>query len=558
MKKWSWSRRLAGFVVTILLAQSCLEPELEPLNFFQVSTEAATTELNGLVGNVIFNGRLSFESEGPAVLDDYGFYWSEDRMELEVEGPQRQFISLGAFSSGNLDFAQAGPQAELNKTYYFQAYAVAGAREMLGEIRQYRLDIEMQLNVLERLNDRIRFSASIGNLSELGLAVDNFGLLIEKDNPDPSRESADIIINFGEQIDNFNADTLVGSFMFNSTYYARPFYQGAQLEPGDVIEVQVTDGWTQGPFMPQSLYNTTAVTFEGNAYLFGGETTQSGFPVTDILRYNLSLNERWEVVGDVVPPQSFSEGISVVWDGQPHYGYANAVPDWFALDASAPINLCMPDDRPQIANSVAFTNAGQLYFGTGRNVQSGEVFDQFWELRNGSGCVELRELAPMPVRAFGSEVDEPGFGREGAVNFTIGGEIYVGGGSSGPIEYKDLYRFVPPVDGNDLGSWEFVTFLPDAAREDALVVVIDDRAFYGFGFNPGIGFLGDWWEFAPGSVPAWIERQACPGGVRAQAAGFAIGENGYVAGGFRLLTEGVSFPVEVLQDTWIYTPANND
>ena len=133
--------------------------------------------------------------------------------------------------------------------------------------------------------------------------------------------------------------------------------------------------------------------------------------------------------------------------------------------------------------------------------------------------------------------------RRGALAFTVGGKAYVGFGqtnSGSGTETKDLYSF-DPAGNSGTGAWtrmEANTNDDFEPRSNALSLVINDKAYI-----VGGNARSDTWEYIPGTN-TWTEVAEFEGGQRAFAAGFAIGNTGYLGTGG-----------SIVDDFWAFDPA---
>jgi N-acetylneuraminic acid mutarotase len=94
---------------------------------------------------------------------------------------------------------------------------------------------------------------------------------------------------------------------------------------------------------------------------------------------------------------------------------------------------------------------------------------------------------------------------------------------------------------------------------------LNGRGYFGLGYDANGNFLNDWWEFRPNSLDAtkgtWTKKTNFPGTARANAVGFAIGDQGYVGTGDNILgdmeSEPATYTGEFFEDFYRYDPFNN-
>lgn len=106
------------------------------------------------------------------------------------------------------------------------------------------------------------------------------------------------------------------------------------------------------------------------------------------------------------------------------------------------------------------------------------------------------------------------------------------------------------IPDTQLGNWVQAAPIGAYPRSNAVCFVIGDHAYVGLGYNETIarpGRLTDFWTFCVDS--GWTQIQSFPGAPRSNAAGFGIGNYGYVGTGWDSYT--------VFNDFWRYDPAAN-
>lgn len=144
-----------------------------------------------------------------------------------------------------------------------------------------------------------------------------------------------------------------------------------------------------------------------------------------------------------------------------------------------------------------------------------------------------------------------GVARSEAVSFTIGDKSYIGTGFDGRDRLRDFYEYNPTTN-----LWRKVKSLPDdaAARSSATGFSIGNKGYVGLGYDDNGVRLNDFYEFTPPTTTnptdsgTWVKKANFIGTARQEATGFAIGNTGYVLGGF----DG-----SYLKDFYEYSPAND-
>lgn len=143
-----------------------------------------------------------------------------------------------------------------------------------------------------------------------------------------------------------------------------------------------------------------------------------------------------------------------------------------------------------------------------------------------------------------------GNGRQGAVSFVIGDSAYVATGFDGTNRYTDMWVY------NDVTeTWRNSReVFPGVARNSAMAFTIGTKAYIVGGFD-GLNRLQDCWEFDQ-VLRRWTRRADLPdltptilgSGARYGGVGFAIGNKGYICGGYNGSHQ---------KDLWSYNPTTN-
>ena len=145
-------------------------------------------------------------------------------------------------------------------------------------------------------------------------------------------------------------------------------------------------------------------------------------------------------------------------------------------------------------------------------------------------------------------------GREQALHFTVGQNIYFGMGcalctSSSSIPFNDWWQY-----DIETAALDSIAPFPGTVRIEALSFTINDIGFVGLGRNVKSGeYFQDFWKYDP-NLDTWEEVAPFPDNGRSAAVAFAIGEKAYVCTGSE--QGNVNFPntlweYDFSQDQWI-------
>lgn len=89
------------------------------------------------------------------------------------------------------------------------------------------------------------------------------------------------------------------------------------------------------------------------------------------------------------------------------------------------------------------------------------------------------------------------------------------------------------IPATQLGNWVQAAAIGAYPRSNSTSFIIGDHAYVGLGYNESIGGTGrlhDFWTFSVDS--GWTQVQDFPGAPRSNAAGFSVGNYGYVGTGW--------------------------
>jgi hypothetical protein len=272
----------------MLLFSSCEPEEYPQLNFFRVETGSTRAPEGGVFGQLEVEAEIFFEQEAGLALppiDRYGFRWATDYASLASSRGAITEVVFPPYVGGNPPFDTLSPVLLANQTYYYQAFAKSGERLMLGDIRNTSLNLRTTLSFLERQNDQMSLQAEISGFGSA--SIPRFGLIVAEEDSGPTLATANWVFDTLNLTSFTLLDAIVEGLSFNTTYYARTFYETDQVYYGAPLAIRVTDGWIQQPnLLPGVPTAQVAVTAEGeNAYLFGG-TVQTEVYSRQILRYD--------------------------------------------------------------------------------------------------------------------------------------------------------------------------------------------------------------------------------------------------------------------------------
>jgi N-acetylneuraminic acid mutarotase len=129
--------------------------------------------------------------------------------------------------------------------------------------------------------------------------------------------------------------------------------------------------------------------------------------------------------------------------------------------------------------------------------------------------------------------DFPGAARSFACGFSILFKAYIGTGSTSSGYVNDFWTYWPFTN-----VWTQQQNFPGALRRGAVGFSIGSKGYLGVGSNDASGTpYKDFWEFTPTAsitnfMGYWTQMSDFAGKQRSYAAGFSIGDKGYIFGGY--------------------------
>jgi N-acetylneuraminic acid mutarotase len=136
-----------------------------------------------------------------------------------------------------------------------------------------------------------------------------------------------------------------------------------------------------------------------------------------------------------------------------------------------------------------------------------------------------------------------------------GTDMVVGMGNKGYFlkwELGHSYRVYEYNTSN--GTWTPKGYFPGEIRHDGVIVVVGTKIYFGLGIsfeNATPIYYHDWWEYDP-ATEQWTQKANFPGVARTGATAFAAASKAYVVGGYtREVTKAY------LKQTWQYDPASD-
>lgn len=547
----------------------CLKPDLQDLDFFSVDTNAySVIGLDSFQANGILTGLVKIRAE------TCGFVWSDDLSAITGPNPAGN-TTVAGHDVGNGLFMTKLP-AKRGGVIYFRAFARHGARQV------YSLTIESFAlgNIVEITGNATvenQTAVVFGLLSGIKLPLETYGHVYSAGNPLPEIEAPGCdTVSLGPTNDDGLYQSSLDSLEFNTTYYVRAYAisQGKPFYSQAVGTFTTGDGWEQIQYFPTTYQAGLAAVdpLREKAFAAFGCKMEGGCKASQL------SSEMWEFDGvdtagwsAIMPAGSVTERTNssgfIIGDTL-YVLFGEQTGDLggeFTLLSFRKFYLptmtwLLPPPPPPAGmlprtGAAVFVLAGKGYAGTGRNVDvafNATWLSDFWEYNPGTGA--WRKVASLPAQGPPGLPDNGGSREEAAV-FNFSESAVVGGGKRGVLYLRDFWKFTPPQSPQDTGKWTPVKSFPGTGRIQAVSFAIDDRGYYGTGYNdePNFGYFDDWWEYRP-DTDNWIPRTRFQGPRRRHGMGFALKENGYLFTGIGRVVQN-DIPTQVIMaDGWKYVP----
>ncbi len=182
--------------------------------------------------------------------------------------------------------------------------------------------------------------------------------------------------------------------------------------------------------------------------------------------------------------------------------------------------------------AAGFSIGGKGYIGTGNVPPTSNVKD-FWEY-------------DPATNIWTKKADFGGGSRMSAVGFSIGNKGYIGLGLNS-VDRKDFWEYDPSTN-----VWTKKADFAGTARSDVVGFSIGNKGYIGTGLyynysNSSSTYYNDFWEYDP-VTDIWTQKADFGGATRYRAAGFSIGNKGYIGVGKNSVNQ---------NDFWEYNPYDN-
>ncbi len=561
------------YCTVLFFGLRCLDTGLEELEFFSVDTNSYTVlGIDSFRANGLLTGLTKIR------VDSCGFVWSDDLTAISRAQPVGN-ITIAGQDTGNGLF-KANLPAKQGGIIFFRAFAQYAERLVYSEtIESFALGniVEMAGKTIVNNNTAL-VNGFLSDIEKLDLPIEAYGHVYSTNNPLPEIGSADCdTVNLGTaKLDGLYQSKL-DSLEFNKSYFVRAYVtsQGKAFYSSIVSTFSTGDGWEQIEYFPTTYREGLAVvdSLREKAYagfgckIEGGCT--SGQLTPEIWEFDPtgmdgagvwsptmpigspSLTQRTNASGFVIGDTLYllcgeQDGNFTVLSFRKFHLPSMT---WLPAPPSPPTGML------HRTGAVAFVLNRKGYAGTGRHIDvsfSSEWLSDFWEYSPGTGS--WRQVASLP------ELGPPGFpdnggSREEAAVLAFEDYALVGGGKRGVLYLRDFWKFIPPQSPQDTGQWVSAKTFPGPGRIQAVSFAIDDRGFYGTGYNdePNLGYFDDWWEYRPDN-DEWNARTKFQGPRRSNGMGFALQGNGYLFTGIGREVQN-DIPTQVIMaDGWRYVP----
>ncbi len=502
--------------------------------------------------SVTINGRIAGEFNA-AIVEETGFCWSEEN---ELPEPADTCIAVSFnddLRSFNLSLSDLSP----GKKYFIRAFArvlVNGEmRTSYGQSRVIQLDgvslvFEDELTIMS--NEVTLVAQAFGVDQSLPLLA--YGFCWSQNNSPPSVQDDTTNLGVLDQSDLFFS-RLTG--LENGVYYqARPYgiYQlnnEVAIVYGDPRAIRLDDLWAEKSFSLNRRHHVGGFVIGKQAYLTSGievPAVEDTIFYDDLMQYDPALEESGEAWKRLNPritgtPRYAGVAFAVGEKGYVGLGIGNqgqVLSDFHEIEfmPGNAVGRRSTDFPGARFGAVTMVIDGVAYIGMGFDAQ-GNPLQDFWAFRPGED--------PMWTPVENNSVLARGF----ATAFVIGDKGYLCVGTSAFTDgndFGDMYEFDP---ANSANPWRRLNDFPGSKRAFAAGFAIGDKGYLGTGFSRSLNALRDFWEYNP-ATDSWKERADVLGNFRVAGVGLSLNGKGYIGLG----SSSVFGPVAEFADWWAYIP----
>lgn len=547
---------------------SCHGDKPQTLNFFEVNIlQINATELGALT----LTGQLK-KVANLSDISEQGFVYSTNIEDVQTLSENVSTVNVPTLEDDL--FSTEITNLSIESTYYFRAFA-KGRDENTGEriayselITPFSFQVQLTMSAnAERINDQLVVSSAITGLETLSISVENQGFVYSTNENATLNINEHDVVEVGDNNDDTIFSDTLKNLSFNTTYYVQSFAQTTNqvYYSTNKLAYKVTDGWRQIVNPGSPLKSAVGIAHQGKGYVVLGENQFGQNESIFILDLNATSPDFWSAVPlsnfeSIDFPNYFNQiknnciGFSLDEFLYFGFGHDNNNIFWpdiyrFHPDESATFEFATGAFTRR-ADAVTFTLNGKAYLGAGRD-DNGEPLNDFWEYNPVTSM--WRQIASLPLKVDEtSPIAMTNAGRVGASVFAFDNATYVGGGFKVGLQYRDFWKFNPPANDTDMGSWGPDSFFPGEGRRKAVSFVLNAKGYYGLGHKPSNGGFTDFWEFNPPNN--WELRAEFVGQSRTGPIFFGLNNRGIVGGGEIYFIDGIAITPQVAGDFWMYIP----
>jgi len=158
----------------------------------------------------------------------------------------------------------------------------------------------------------------------------------------------------------------------------------------------------------------------------------------------------------------------------------------------------------------------------------------------------IKPLEKPPLKFRWRELGIVPFGkRGGGMSFSIGNNIFIGGGENKDLSASDFWSYYTVGD-----YWTCLAEIPSGRRISGIAFSIADKGYLGLGAPRGgnsNSFNNDFYQYDP-QKNSWTKKRSFPGRARVDATAFVIADKGYA---------GLGYNEDYFADIYEYDPLND-
>lgn len=297
--------------------------------------------------------------------------------------------------------------------------------------------------------------------------------------------------------------------------------------------------WTQKEDFPNCRYEGVSFTIEETVYYGLGMLCGSGGETQTFFKYDTNTNSWTPIANFPGSTRRLATAFAIDGKGYVGLGYSNGVSkkDFWQYSPDTDTWTAM-SDFSGTARGAAMADVvnGKAYVGTGFGPGTASLYPMdFWQYSPTTDSWTQKASFPASSLALYR-----------AENFVIGDTLYsLGGVGNGDLlKHSEFWAYSTTND-----TWTQLIDIPGTARTKPVAFAIDDAGYFGYGFQNGATYMGDFYQYNP-NTETWIQISSNGmGGMLFDASGVTSSGKTYSISGVT-----ASNPSPPTSDLWEFVP----